>query len=256
MTAGTPRVLVDTCTRKQGALIGRAIDEPHTTDWGGRQVGWLVRRLQARRLQHNAHGLREQIPFIASVTEAIRAGRLAAYTSSELRHEGWDLVRGRNQRGDLWAGVRFGNVDPPLERSTWMGGLTVDQVYSGKHQQTFCEILLQYARTGVPQELLDVLELDDFQRLNLTRLGEYRVICEAVGRNRYRDAFHLWTALCNGLDYFLTTDEKFLRVLRQKCDRDDLVRLAISPLELARKLDLPPGPLPVHEGEVIAYPFD
>jgi hypothetical protein len=256
MTAGVPRVLVDTCTRKQGALIGREIDEPHSTTWGDRQIGWLVRRWQARRLDPTAHRLREQISFIASITAAMRAGRFAAYTSSELRHEGWDLVRGRNRLGDLWAGVRFANVDPPLERSTFRGSLTVDQVYSGKHQQEFCEILLQYARTGAPQELLAVLQLDDFQRANLGRLSEFRLLCEAVGPKCYRDAFHLWTALCNDLDYFLTTDEKFLRILRQRCGRADLVRPAISPRELVAKFDLAPEAPPVREGEIIPFPFD
>ena len=88
-----------------------------------------------------------------------------------------------------------------------MGALPLDQAFSGDHQQRFCERILSFARDGVPQGLLDMLKLDELQRGNLDRLGEYLTLCEAVGPRRYRDAFHLWTALCNGFDYFLTTDD-------------------------------------------------
>ena len=115
---------------------------------------------------------------------------------------------------------------------------------------------MHYESNGVPQAFLDILGLDNFQLGNLKRLGEFKTLCDAVGPKRWCDAFHLWTALCNGLDYFLTTDEKFLRVLRNTCTNVDLLLPAVCPSELVDALHLPPVPLPIQEGEVIPFPFD
>src|SRR5688572_29703973 len=141
MTA-LPRVLVDSSVRKHGALVGRYVEERRTIMWGDLEIPSKVTRPQGRVLDRNAHWLRGQIPFISSVTSAVRVGRLAAFTSMELIHEGSRLARGSGLRGDLWAGLEFSHVDPPLERSTWMGSLTMEQVFSGQHQQEFCEQLL------------------------------------------------------------------------------------------------------------------
>lgn len=256
MTRRIPRVLVDTCTREHGILIGRAVAERCSSTWGDLPVSWDVVRPQARKHEPTALWLREQIPHLPAIAAAMRPGQIEACTSGELRFEGPHKIGFSGMRGDLWRDVTFAHVDPPLERSTWMGALTMKEAFSGDHQQEFCERLLHYAREGVPQVLLDVLELDDFQRANLPRLGEYRVLCEAVGPERYRDAFHLWTALCHRLEYFLTTDETFLRVVRKECIHLELHVPVVSPAELVDALHLPPAPLPLREGEVIPYPLD
>lgn len=255
MTADVPRVLVDTCAREHGVLIGRAVKVRESTTWGDLPIELEVVRLQGRKLEPNADWLREQVKELAAIAAAALARRLELCTSSELMFEGPHKVGFAGVRGDLWQGVSLAHVAPPLERSTWMGALTLDQAFSGDHQQRFCERILSFARDGVPQGLLDMLKLDELQRGNLDRLGEYLTLCEAVGPRRYRDAFHLWTALCNGFDYFLTTDETFVRVVREQCADIDLHVAAVLPSELVDALHLPPASLPISEGEIIPFPL-
>lgn len=258
MAQKPPKVLVDYCAMQHGLLIGRAVEEVSTAMWGGvKPVTLGVVRLQGRKLPPGAHWLRAEIKCLASVTAAMESGQLAAYTYSELIAErmmgrdGWSGLR-----GDLWRNVSFLHVPPPLERSTWMGGLNLDQYSSREHQAEFCERLLQFEKNGVPKQFLEALDLDEFQLRNLRRLSELRDLCGVVGRSMWCDAFHLWTALCSDLDYFLTTDEKFLRVVREGCANPALQTPAVSPSELVNIFDLHEVPLPIKEGEIVPFPFD
>lgn len=257
MNQPTPRVLVDHCAIEHGLLIGRAVGEPSTANWAGHVVTLEVVRLQGRKLDPGAHWLRAQISHLAAITAAMQSGCLDAFTYSELLAErlkgrdGWNGVR-----GDLWKDVSFKHVDPPLERSTWMGALTLDQFSSRVHQTEFCERLLAFEKHGVPQVLLDVLQIDDFQKGNIKRLREFATLCAAVGRTRWCDAFHLWTAICNEMDFFLTTDETFLRVLRDNCTDLNLLAPAVCPSELVDALGLRAALLPIQEGEIIPFPMD
>jgi hypothetical protein len=252
-----PKVLVDHCAVVNGLLIGRVVGETSTTMWGDHPVTFEVARLQGKKFGPAEDWLRTQISHLASVTAATLAGCIDAFTTAELIAErlngrdGWSGVR-----GDLWKDVSFKHVSPPLERSTWMGGLTLDQVASREHQTEFCARLLHFEKHGVPQSFLEFLELDDFQIKNLERLCDFKTLCDSVGPTRWCDAFHLWTALCNELDYFLTTDQKFLRILRGNCADIRLLLPAVCPSELVDALHLPAVTLPIQEGEVIPIPFD
>lgn len=254
--ASKPRVLVDTCARQHGVLLTHEIEVPSTAMWGDTAVAWKAPYLQGRQLKPADSWLREQIENLASVTAAMKTGRLEAYTTESLQIEGPDkLTWADGSRGDLWRDVTFEHVNPPLERSTLMGSLNLDQYFSGDHQQEFCKLLLDLERAGRSKAWIDALELDDFQRANVARLGDYRTLCKAVGEAHWRDAFHLWAAICSDLEYFLTTDRTFLRLVREGCENIEHHLRAVSPSELVDVLDLPRVPLPIREGELITL-FD
>jgi hypothetical protein len=136
-----------------------------------------------------------------------------------------------------------------------MGALSLEQMASKDHREAFYRLLAHWARHGIPADLLNSLpqsEYVDAQRPNVARLGEYLALCDAVGE-KHGDAFHFWTALCNGVDYFLTTDAKFLRTLRAQHSDPETIYRAVSPTELVQALDLRAFELPLAEGEIQPY---
>jgi len=162
---------------------------------------------------------------------------------------------GSGIRGDLWSGVRFEDAPVPLDRSIWMGSLSLEQMASKAHREEFYDRLLRFAHDGVPQQFLDCLPSTEFielQKRNLRRLSEFATLCEVVGEQRRGDAFHYWTAICNDLDYFLTTDNRFLCALRTHPDKN-LIYRAVTPSELAEVIGLPPTALPIEENELAPF---
>jgi hypothetical protein len=257
MTSAPIRVLVDHCVFLHGQTA-RHIEILENFEWPtGHKQAMNVLRLRGRRLASSEQRLRAEIPAIAAIGEAARQGAILVLTSEEIQAERFRARMGnRGVLGDLWAGVRFGHIPSPLARCTWMGDLTLAQMGSRDHREEFYRRLVHWARQGIPADLLKWLphsEYVDAQRPNIARLGEYLAICDAVGETRLGDAFHFWTALCNGVDYFLTTDAKFLGALRERhCDPEALYR-AFSPTELVQALDLAAFELPLAEGEVQPY---
>jgi hypothetical protein len=55
------------------------------------------------------------------------------------------------------------------------------------------------------------------------------------------------------LDFFLTTDDKFLRLLREDPSITDLAYRAVTPSELVGILDFTPAELPVGENELVPF---
>jgi hypothetical protein len=170
----------------------------------------------------------------------------------ELDAERW---RGRlkpfGSRVDLWDGVHPGRVPPPLDRSRWMGSLTLGELASRDHQNAFVARLLSLAASPAGDDVLDALQIPEHERRNLLRLPELVALCNAVGEPRHIDAFHFWTALCNDLEYFLTSDKRFLQSLREKGQPADMICRAVSAAELVDALSLARSPLPIGAGEVI-----
>lgn len=208
--------------------------------------------LQGKAQPKDAEWLNREIEALAAVGAAARLGRLRACISSEInfeRRKGG--VGARWSRTDLWNSVNFEHVDPAVERSRWMGSLSIGEVLSAEHKQEFVNRLLHFARHGVPQVFFEYSDVPDFERRNLAKLNELASLCTAVGETRWVDAFHFWTALCDDVDFFLTTDKKFLEALREKDLSADWVCRAVSPSTLMEILNLPPRSLPITGGELV-----
>ncbi|HZK14733.1 MAG TPA: hypothetical protein VFC55_09440, partial [Desulfobaccales bacterium] len=61
-------------------------------------------------------------------------------------------------------------------------------------------------------------------------LNRFKELCCALDEKHYPDAFHLWTAEVNGLDFFLTADRKFINVM-SKTSRSQLKTKPIAPVD-------------------------
>jgi len=96
-----------------------------------------------------------------------------------------------------------------------MGARVGADIASVNQQQAFVARLIQLSKKPIPETLLVALEVPQDGRPNLARLNQLVAICDAVGEPRWVDVFRFWTVLCRNLDYFLTTDRKFLNSLRE-----------------------------------------
>ena len=73
------------------------------------------------------------------------------------------------------------------------------------------------------------------EQKNLAQIGQFKLLCRHLARTHYPDAFHVWTAEANGLDYFLMMDKRFPNAIRNRRDLDFRCK-AVSPDELLSAL--------------------
>lgn len=149
--------------------------------------------------------------------------------------------------GDLLAKVKLRRIQPAVERSRFHQ--TIDfRAYTEKDAQVeLCCNLLAWDAGILRNATVFWDSLPAFEQANLLRLDEFRGLCQGLTQNHYPDAFHLWTAERNGLDYYLTMERKFRELMSRskiqfKCKvaslEELLQRFGVS------KLD----PVPLPEG--------
>lgn len=257
MSPKTPKVLIDHCTFVHGQTT-RMVAIHQRLHWpNGESTTVKVTKLQGLRRGAGEGWLRDEVRSIRSIALAARDGRIVAMRSFEL---GAELSRSRTGRrtilGDLWSGVDFEHAPSPICRGAVMGGMSWQEVCSRQHQETFYLQLLKHYQSGTAEAIFADLPRTAYivaQLSNLALLHEFSAICDSVGRKRLGDGFHLWTALCAGLDYFVTTDGKFLRTVPIEYRNGDMSCQALSPTELLEVLDLAPSDLPIAEGSVSSF---
>jgi predicted nucleic acid-binding protein len=101
----------------------------------------------------------------------------------------------------------------------------------------FCKLLLHIDATMLePSGLLEMLT--ETELTNRRNVARFRALCAVLDESQYPDAFHLWTAEVNGLDYFLTADRAFINVMT-KTARLQLTTRPVGPRELLDDLGIP-----------------
>ena len=68
------------------------------------------------------------------------------------------------------------------------------------------------------------------------RYPRFLEILDRIGGNKHADAYHLWTAEHNRVDFFLTTDQKLINSVRGS--RVDINVEVVAPSELLKELGL------------------
>jgi hypothetical protein len=172
------------------------------------------------------------------------------YIYNEIRLESW-LRPGSARRsfiGDLFAGVQFIDVDPPVERSR------IFQMELGKYLQR--NEMIEFCKWIQLPNIEAIVENPNIQKRfpkseikNLRQVERFRELCRGLSEGQYPDAFHLWTGEVNELDYFLTTDGKFIRVMTET-KKIALRCRPISPETLLTELGIAErDPLPFEHGQ-------
>lgn len=251
-----PKVMVDACVLSTGdadPLRGKLVEDNGCAIRTANKL--LV--FERRKVQQTQEDF---LPFILAIGEAARRHEIACCSYRELEKENVD---GRHSLmcnlSGFYAfhGIPFAMVPSPIEREKWFdvsegpGGVEIGlfEYYRPDKsrdktrpnvREKFMDFLLAADPKKLYQTSLRHPRCTDFERNNIKNLHVFQNLCDAIHRKRARDAFHFWAAECNNIDYFLTTDGKFLRPYYTAI-KDKKIKFrckAVSPEELVRELNI------------------
>lgn len=201
-----------------------------------------------RNTEHMSKGIRlkNQIEALPTIMKLARERNILIYSYIELEFE---TMRGsfdlRGGKGDLLKDVNIEDIPSAVDRSKFQ---QTEDFYEKQPLIDFCKFLIK----------VDIKEFEkrgdwfrsrftDFERQNLMSLNRFKELCFALDETHYPDAFHLWTAEVNGLDFFLTADRKFINVMN-KTSRAQLKTKPIAPVDFLDYLGIKDRePMPVQD---------
>ncbi|MBA5248664.1 MAG: hypothetical protein FE834_03895 [Gammaproteobacteria bacterium] len=182
----------------------------------------------------------KQIEYLPTIGRIAKEKQILLYTYLELRHEA--LRRNAtNKFGNVFKDVEITSVDAAVERSYFFPG-ELSSYISKKESKLieFCKWLLKLTPDDINNIVERPPELRTYPKFlldNLKNVRRFRELCKGLVENHYPDAFHLWSAEVNGVNFFLTIDRKFINVMT-KTKKIDLPCKPISPEDLLDELDI------------------
>lgn len=136
--------------------------------------------------------------------------------------------------------INFSKIQSPIERSNFF--ITQDFA-KGEIVEQFIDFLLKADENRLLYVMNKIPSCTDFEKNNVSKLSIFKNMCsdKVFGRKKARDVYHFWAAECSNVDYFLTTDMKFIRTYNNAVAHNNLITncKAISPEDLIRKLNIP-----------------
>lgn len=241
-------VLIDNCVISLSHILQPATKE-HEIVWGDQIHKILIagyERTPSR--SRDQFWLRRQIECLPTIARLAKDGTIECYIYNELRLESW-LRPGSFPAlplGFLFNDVSFHDLDAAVERSYFFSN---ENFVDRSEVIGFCKFLLHPRIDTLINNAAVMNRLPVFQQANLRSIQRFRDLCKGLSEKRYPDAFHLWTAESNKLEFFLTTDRKFLRAMRET-KRMALPCKPVSPDELVTDLgitELEPFPFELNQ---------
>lgn len=221
-------------------------DPPPSSIFGNKMLG--VRRIPAA----HTSARENELVAIYTIARLIREGRAIAHTSSELFVEALkDDFPAPPFRA--FADSQIDRVPVPIERAKFVRCSLEDFVRKGKtingkadrselSQISFLSYLIDLGPDNVERIVSqkELFNLTDFECESLRNLEWLRTMrARAQSDQHLPDLFHLWTAHRNGIEVFLTVDEKLIRMVkvieREKSGFKVGVKV-LSPLEFLKAL--------------------
>lgn len=208
------KVLLDRCTRREAITHRTAILE-RTIQWGDQPVTASLAQRIRRLPRPDEHFKQQQLPFIATIAEQARTGRIKLFTSFELLVE--RLRNTEPEKGylgfDLLEGIAIQEVPSPTSRNVSIS----------------------------PQETIGITAEEQKGQLRSISTPRFVEILRLAGDAHVADAYHYWTAEMNGLDAFLTTDKAFWNVFQNIKNKLKSPTRVVTPRELCTELGLGPS---------------
>lgn len=231
-----PKAMVDCCVTSIGNV------DPATWKLVDTN-GPFANKLRVYEITAKAPKQRKLIKTIKAISNFAEHDNIQLYTYDELRWEEWNGFQSMGNNLTPLAAftkIRFQDVPPPIDRSkfvqttNWTDGKVVDK---------FLDFLLEADASGLERMMKARACFSDFERQNAAQLKLFKDMCsnKAIGEKRKRDVFHLWAAECSHIDYFLTTDLKFLRSCNNAINHKkfDINCKVVSPADLVKELSIP-----------------
>jgi len=183
----------------------------------------------------------EALPTIARLT---REGILNLFDYNEIELE---TMKGTILGGAvvyLLENVPIFYAKSPVERSRFQQ-TDMDAFANKETFIRFCKVLLS-VNLSQRENKSDVRKLIP----NLESIERFKEICRDLSETHYPDAYHLWAAETNKMEYFLTTDKKFIQAMT-RTKRTRLNSQPIAPRDLLNQLGIAElDPLPIADWAV------
>jgi hypothetical protein len=245
------RALLDTCIWSYAEFLQPAIQD-QVIRWGDIDVIQPISGLKKVPLANPS--FQKQKDALFTIGRLIREGKISAYEYSEI----WiERVRGRikEQEGNALRDCQVSKCLPALERSKFASGSFFDLVAKGGKkdrkrgkqannlsQISFFDWLTSLTEEGIKNLLkdADIIGLTQFEIESCRDIKLFQSICaEAGSKENYPDAFHLWTAERNRLDFLLTVDGPLIDMSSRIRSKEKSFHVeAILPLELMKRLGI------------------
>jgi hypothetical protein len=207
-------VLVDLSVRRYAVITQDAQIEKRIA-WGGREHTFSIAGWRRKPHRSATEGwLQKQISCLPTIARLAKEGTIECYFYIELMFE---EARGsggmRGTFGDLFAGVDMKSCLAVVNRPRFRQNVDFSQYLRKEGLAEFFDFLLKLDPSLLRQapEFWDTLPA--FEQENLMQLERFKCLCRCLSERHYSDAFHLWTAEANGLDWFLTMDKKFVNAV-------------------------------------------
>lgn len=245
------RLLIDNCIFRNSVVVVPAQIEK-TIQWGDIKITAPITGLRQKpELPFDQKWKQTQIECLPTIARLAKEKKLVLYSYDELDFESWKESQGvKGGKGDLLYGVKIHAARSPIDRSKFVP-LTLDQVCSREDVIKYCQFLINLDPCELSEDICPRLRsrFDDFELRNIDSLDQFRGICKTLAPKQYPDALHLWTGEVNGLDFFLTTDRKFINAITQS-SKLNLNCKTISPEGLLDHLEITErDPMPFdHDG--------
>lgn len=241
------KVLVDNCVLSLAETVQSAAKRTEVP-WGGRIESMDIVGFAGKTPRDNTQqSQRECLPTIARLAQS---GELRLYQTIEVDFEAWHRSGTLAPLpGYLFVNIPFSDIPSAVERSR-IQQTDMSTYVQGDALAQFCKWLL-----GINEKLMlskpTIRARFTTQEItNLENLDRFRDLCKGLSADQCRDAFHLWGAEVSGLDYFLTTDTKFIRALTMRGKKTDLPCLPITPSGLLDVMGVDDrDPLPFGPGQ-------
>jgi hypothetical protein len=228
-----------------------------TVQWGPHRVTNDVHGYRAKELLTDEWP-RRQIEALPTIARLAKEGQLTFCTSVELKFESFRGAKGwQGYIGDLFRDIKYEHVPAAVERSYFWQTIDLSKYSSGDGQVGwYMGFLLKVDEQQLVEQIGGHFDLPEFDRGNLTNLSRFRKMCKYLDTDDHiRDAFHLWTAEVNGLEYFLTADKRFINKMTKSIPLD-FPTPPICPADLLGELGITNlDPLPLTDRR-FAYLFE
>jgi hypothetical protein len=247
------RIMLDNGIISHSEFAEGAVQEA-PLKWGNLVFSSEVHGLKRKAIDPNAN-YQKQKEALFTIGRLIREETIEAYTYIELDFE---RIRSRSriQEFNALRHCKLNSCSPALERSKFRTTSDfMDVIAKGgekerdagnppgeANQIAFFKWLCTLTQEAIQAfvQIAPILRLTQFEIESLMNLDRFQALCDRIPNpEHFPDLFHLWTTERNGLDAFLTLENKLPNLIAQaKRKKHNPLKLGI---EVLRPLDLLEG---------------
>ncbi|MFN4311532.1 MAG: hypothetical protein ACK4FK_13185 [Ferrovibrio sp.] len=206
------KVLVDTSVVRD-AITTEIKKEFREIQWGPTTHRYEVEVEHPKEaFSDTEHWRINQILALSETGQLARTGHIIAFTYLGLDFEYWlgrpGLINGT---GNLLRDVDMQTVDPAFDPS-YLFPIAFNRENLKQAIPNFVDLVIRTPDSfwDAPEIKNQLAAAPEIQQKNFQNRSRLIELSEGLSFEQYKDAFHIWTAEVNGLDYFLTNDRKII----------------------------------------------